>query len=156
MKKKLFIIAGMLFLVMFVFSACKEKSEVEKNQKEILPPVTENKLSDESDLKAPTEMRKMTVQTTGGQVNPEEKIRFDLCAPPRRVEKAQVVKLCRLKKERSCRKVEKSLQALREAAETQRNLMPSLIAAAEAEATLGEISAVLKEVFGVYEEATVV
>jgi len=91
MKKKLFIIAGMLFLVMFVFSACKEKSEVEKNQKEILPPATENKLSDESDLKAPTEMRKMTVQTTGGQVNPEEKI--DATKVPRMVIKNGEIKI---------------------------------------------------------------
>ncbi len=89
-------------------------------------------------------------------VNPEEKIRFELCAPARRVERAQVAKLRRLKKERSWPKVAKSLQALKKAAETKRNLMPYLIAAAEAEATLGEISAVLKEVFGVYEEATVV
>jgi methylmalonyl-CoA mutase N-terminal domain/subunit len=102
------------------------------------------------------ERKEQVVVGLNEYVNTEEKIRFDLCAPPRRVEKAQVVKLRRLRKARSFRKVEKSLRALREAAVAQRNLMPFLIAAAEAEATLGEISAVLKEVFGVYEEATVV
>ncbi len=102
------------------------------------------------------ERKEQVVVGLNEYVNPEEKIRFGLHAPPRRIEKAQVARLSRLKKERSLRKVGKSLRNLREAAEAQRNLMPFLIAAAEAEATLGEICAVLKDVFGVYEEAAVV
>lgn len=82
-----------------------------------------------------------------------EKVRFKIASPPHRVERDQVVKLRRIKKERSWRKVERSLGALRESLDKHQNLMFPLIAAVEAEATLGEITAVLKEHFGVFEEA---
>ncbi len=85
-------------------------------------------------------------------VKAEEKIHFDIAHPPRRVERDQVAKLRRLRKERSWRKTERSLAALRKALEKQANLMFPLIAAVEAEATLGEITTVLKEHFGVFEE----
>ncbi|MBM3285152.1 MAG: methylmalonyl-CoA mutase [Candidatus Aminicenantes bacterium] len=88
-------------------------------------------------------------------VNTEERIHFRIAYPPRRVERDQVARLRRLRKERSSRKVEKSLAALRKALEEKQNLMLPLITAVEAEATLGEISAVLKEHFGVFKEAPV-
>ena len=48
-----------------------------------------------------------------------------------------------------------SLEALQEAAAGDENLMPHLIGAVKADATLGEICAALKEVFGTYKEPVV-
>jgi len=48
-----------------------------------------------------------------------------------------------------------TLQALQEAAAGDENLMPHLIDAVKAQATLGEICAALKEVFGTYREPVV-
>src|SRR3989304_1291790 len=48
--------------------------------------------------------------------------------------------------------VEKTLQRLRDAASSDQNLMPSLLEAVRAYATLGEITGVLKEVFGEFSE----
>jgi methylmalonyl-CoA mutase N-terminal domain/subunit len=48
-----------------------------------------------------------------------------------------------------------TLQALQSAAVSQENLMPYLIDAVKAKATLGEICAALKEVFGTYREPVV-
>jgi len=41
---------------------------------------------------------------------------------------------------------------LRKAAESDENVMPSLVAAADAYCTLGEMTDVLRQVFGIYEE----
>ncbi|MEW5900364.1 MAG: methylmalonyl-CoA mutase family protein [Acidobacteriota bacterium] len=84
-----------------------------------------------------------------------EKIRFRLYAPTRKIERTQVEKLRRLRKTRSGAKVERSLAALREAAKSRQNVMPFLIAAVKAEATLGEICDVLRSVYGTYREAVV-
>ena len=48
-----------------------------------------------------------------------------------------------------------TLEALQEAAAGDENLMPYLLEAVKAEATLGEICASLKEVFGTYKEPVV-
>ncbi len=84
-----------------------------------------------------------------------EKIHFCLYSAPKRIEKAQKEKLRRLRKERSSQKVERALGALKRAAESGQNLMPPLIAAVEAEATLGEISDVLREVYGTFQDNVV-
>ena len=49
--------------------------------------------------------------------------------------------------------MEESLAALEDAARSGTNLMPPLLRAAEAYATVGEISGRLKTVFGEYREA---
>ncbi len=71
------------------------------------------------------------------------------------VERDQVARLSDLRKARDSFKMAGSLQALQEAASTQENLMPYLIDAVKAQATLGEICAALKEVFGTYREPVV-
>jgi methylmalonyl-CoA mutase N-terminal domain/subunit len=48
-----------------------------------------------------------------------------------------------------------TLQDLQAAAVTDENLMPYLIAAVKAHATLGEVCAALKEVFGTYREPVI-
>jgi len=85
-----------------------------------------------------------------------EKIRFPLHSAARRIEKAQVERLRRLKTRRSARRVQKSLDALRRAAGSPDNLMPFLIDAVKAQATLGEISDVLRDVYGIYQESVTV
>jgi methylmalonyl-CoA mutase N-terminal domain/subunit len=87
---------------------------------------------------------------------PPEKIKFRLQAAAAKIEKAQVESLRRLKKTRSGRGVKKSLEDLRRAAGASDNLMPYFIAAVKAEATLGEISDVLRDVYGIYQESVTV
>ena len=57
-----------------------------------------------------------------------------------------------VKEERDTAVVEAKLKALRTAAEGSENLMPFIVEAVEAYATLGEISNIFREVFGEYEE----
>jgi len=64
--------------------------------------------------------------------------------------KQQLERLCKLKKTRNTDKVQKSLQALKEVASGDGNIMPNMIHAVKTQATLGEISDTLREVFGEY------
>jgi methylmalonyl-CoA mutase N-terminal domain/subunit len=88
--------------------------------------------------------------------NPEERIHFKLYLPPKKTERAQVKKLRLLKKRRSEEKVKERLQAIREAAKSGKNLMPGIIDAVKALATLGEISSILREIYGTFNEKIVV
>ena len=67
-------------------------------------------------------------------------------------EREQKLRLKRLKKKRSSARVSRVLDQLKRKAETKENLMPYLLESVEAYATLGEICASLKEVFGEYRE----
>ena len=71
----------------------------------------------------------------------------------KKVAEEQVQKLERLRRERDNAAVERGLQALRQAAESDTNLMPPILDAVRAYATLGEMCDVLRGVFGVYEES---
>ena len=64
----------------------------------------------------------------------------------------QVARLERLRAERDAGRVTQALDALRRACAGRDNVMPYLIDAAKAYATLGEITDVMREVFGVYKE----
>ncbi len=88
---------------------------------------------------------------------PERKeVHFRLHHPPRKNERAQLERLRRLRRSRSSRNVEKSLASVERAARAGKNLLPFLIAAVKAEATLGEISDSLRNVYGTYREAVVI
>ena len=65
---------------------------------------------------------------------------------------SQVERLKQLKGERDSGEVEKSLAALKRAAEGDANLMPPIIDAVKAYATLGEICDVMRGVFGEYQQ----
>ena len=65
-----------------------------------------------------------------------------------KVRAAQIAKLKKLKNARNAAKVTTTLQALKNGAETDANLLPLAIDAMRARATLGEVSSVLEEVFG--------
>src|SRR5947199_10671549 len=71
------------------------------------------------------------------------------------VEKASVDRRASLRARRDSFKMAGTLEALQEAAAGDENLMPYLLDAVKAEATLGEICAALKEVFGTYKEPVV-
>jgi len=68
----------------------------------------------------------------------------------------QIRKIEELRKKRDNAAVEEALSALREgAADSAVNLMPLIVTAAEANATLGEITNVLRTIFGEYQESIV-
>ncbi len=71
------------------------------------------------------------------------------------VRRSQSERLRKLRAERSADEVTRSLSALRKAAEGTENLMPPIYDAVKAYATLGEICAALRDVFGTHEEAAV-
>ena len=80
--------------------------------------------------------------------NPLEVLRVDP-----EIERAQVASLKQLKAERDKSPVEQALRDLQAAARTNENLMPLILRAVEADATVGEISDRLRQEFGEYQEA---
>ncbi len=68
------------------------------------------------------------------------------------VEQYQKEKLANVKKERDNVKVREALAALKKAAQGKDNVVPPILEAVKAYATLGEISDTLREVFGEYRE----
>jgi methylmalonyl-CoA mutase N-terminal domain/subunit len=67
------------------------------------------------------------------------------------VRESQIKRLKALKSERDNSSVRKALDSVKRAAEGDENLMPAFIDAVKAEATLGELCDVLREIFGEYE-----
>ncbi len=77
---------------------------------------------------------------------------LDLLVIEPAVEKRQIERVRELRGSRDQQRWERSLEVLRKAAAGRDNLMPPLIDAVKASATVGEICNALKEVFGEYEE----
>jgi methylmalonyl-CoA mutase N-terminal domain/subunit len=73
-----------------------------------------------------------------------------------KVEEEQIARLQKVKKERDNRRVKEVLDKLHDEADRDRNLMPTIIEAVKAYATLGEIIEVLRGVYGEYRELIVV
>ncbi len=71
------------------------------------------------------------------------------------IEQEQLDRLRRLRRERDAQEVARSLAALEEAARGETNLMPLILDAVKAYATVGEICSRLKKVFGEYQEQAV-
>lgn len=80
----------------------------------------------------------------------EEETATDLLYVDQQVEEIQKQKLAELKATRDNSKTLKTLEALRLVSRTDENLMPHIITAVEAYATIGEICGVLREEFGEY------
>ena len=68
----------------------------------------------------------------------------------------QVARLHRVRSQRDQAAVSAALQALESAASSEANLMPAIVAAVRARATLGEVSSALRSVFGEYRPASAV
>ena len=78
--------------------------------------------------------------------------KLDLYQPDPEGFRRQVERLHRVKAERDDRGCKRALAELRRAAQGKENLMPYLIEAVRQYATLGEMTAILKEVFGEFRE----
>jgi len=86
----------------------------------------------------------------------EENCSINILGVDSTVEKRQIKRLLAFKKNRNARKTEITLDDLRKAADTDKNLIPFIIKCIGASATLGEISDALKEIFGDYVASTIV
>ncbi|HYK38413.1 MAG TPA: methylmalonyl-CoA mutase family protein [Candidatus Eremiobacteraceae bacterium] len=71
------------------------------------------------------------------------------------IEHAQVARLQALRAKRDAAKTESALAELARRASTAENLLPAILTAVEAYATVGEISDTLRKVFGEYQESVV-
>jgi len=71
------------------------------------------------------------------------------------VERKQIERLRKLKSQRDNEKVGQVLNRVRQVAQSDDNLMPALIEAVKAYATVGEISDALRDVFGEYREPSI-
>ncbi len=81
-----------------------------------------------------------------------EKIEIEILKIDPSVEKKQIEKLAKVKRERSNAEVERALEELKRRAQGSENLMPAILDCARAHATIGEIINELKSVFGEYRE----
>ncbi len=86
------------------------------------------------------------------QFTTDESLVCDLLRVNAEVEKLQKQKLDKIKHERDSTVTEKTLSKLKKAAEGTENLIPPVLEAVKAYATLGEIADVLRGVFGEYRE----
>jgi len=86
----------------------------------------------------------------------EPKCPIDLLRVDPRAEEEQVAGLMKLRRERNNDKVKQVLSRLHDTADKNQNLMPTIVDAVKAYATLGEITDVLKKVYGEYRELIVV
>ena len=82
---------------------------------------------------------------------PIERLRIDP-----EVEKGQISKLKKLRKRRDSCQVKGALEKIGRAAQGQSNLMPVVIEAVEAYATVGEIADAMRDVFGEHKETIVI
>ena len=86
----------------------------------------------------------------------KEESELDLFELPEEVEKKQVERLNRLRRDRDNEKVSQLLDKVRQVARSDENIMPVLIETVKAYATVGEISDALRDVFGEYREPSIV
>jgi methylmalonyl-CoA mutase N-terminal domain/subunit len=108
------------------------------------------------DYQKQIETKKQVIVGLNEYIDEKEKIHFNLYYPPKRIEKAQIKRLRQLKDKRSKKPVKNRLDALKEAVEAQKNIFPFIIDAVKAKATLGEISSVLKQAYGTFDEITTI
>jgi len=100
------------------------------------------------------EKKRMIVGVNDYQI--EEECPIELLRVEPNVEKKQLFNLHKLRKERNSKKTKETLDKLQRAAEKNENLMPTIIEAVNAYATLGEICEVLRKVYGEYKELIVI
>lgn len=88
-------------------------------------------------------------------VQEDEQISIPILEIPKDVEDKQRRRIAEVKANRDEAAVRDSLNGLLRAAENGSNLMPELLKATRAYATIGEMCGILREVFGIYEEPIV-
>jgi methylmalonyl-CoA mutase N-terminal domain/subunit len=77
---------------------------------------------------------------------------MDILRIDQRATEAQLEKVSALKRQRDDSQVTAVLERLRKAASGTTNLVPIILEAVECDATLGEISEAMRDVFGEYQE----
>lgn len=82
----------------------------------------------------------------------KEKLEMPILKIDHRVADEQHKRLSTLRKKRNNNKVSKTLKEIKQVAQSKENIMYPILKAAKAYATLGEICATMKQVFGVYKE----
>ena len=82
----------------------------------------------------------------------EDKAKLRVLKVPPEVRQKQIERLNALRRRRDAKKVQEALERLRAAARGDENLMPYILEAVKAYATVGEICDVFREEFGVYRE----
>ena len=85
----------------------------------------------------------------------DEPIQIPILEMDEKGEERQINRLKNLRKDRNNQKVDKNLNALRKAAEGNKNLMPIILDCVHSYATLGETCQVLRDVFGEYVEPAI-
>ena len=98
------------------------------------------------------EVRKVAVNCHVGDAGAEADRDVELYAFDPNVAEAQVKKLARVRRERDGRAATAALGRLADEARGTANLMPAIAECVTAYATLGEINATLKDVFGEHRE----
>jgi len=73
-----------------------------------------------------------------------------------KIERSQVARVRALRAKRNAARAEAALEELRQRASTSENLLPAILAAVEAYATVGEISDAMRKVYGEYQESVVI
>jgi methylmalonyl-CoA mutase N-terminal domain/subunit len=101
------------------------------------------------------EEKRKVVVGVNAFVDEDEKIDIPLLRIESRIEEEQRKAVQRVRKERDNEKAERCLSSLKDAARGTDNLMPYILEATRSYATLGEMTSVLKEVFGEYVEKPV-
>jgi methylmalonyl-CoA mutase N-terminal domain/subunit len=102
------------------------------------------------------EQRERTLVGVNDYTVKKDWVPMDLLRIPPHAERTQLARLERVRKERNQQKVKQILGKLHDDADRDKNLMPTIIDAVKAYATIGEITDVLRSVFGEYRELIVV
>lgn len=100
--------------------------------------------------------KKRTIVGLNEYASEEQECPIELLRIDTKVEKEQLARLQKLKGERDNKQVKEALEKLHYSAEKNENLMPTIIEAVKAYATLGEITEVLRIVYGEYKELIVI
>jgi methylmalonyl-CoA mutase N-terminal domain/subunit len=100
--------------------------------------------------------KKRTIVGVNDYSNEEGKCPIELLRINPKVEAEQLASLQKLKRERNNKKVKDALDKLRHSAEKDENLMPTIIDAVKTYVTIGEITDVLRQIYGEYKELIVV
>lgn len=86
----------------------------------------------------------------------EEELKIPILKVDPEVQRRQIERLRKVKAERDNEAVKEALDWLRNAAENDENVMPAIMEAVKAYATIGEIMGVLKEVYGTYKKPIII
>lgn len=102
--------------------------------------------------------KRVVVRKNKYRLEGEEDIseRIKLHTPDARATRNHIENLNRIKKERDSDKVRECLGRIKEAASGRENLMPYLLEAAKAYASIGEITGALKEIWSTYKEPLII